>query len=86
MAVLTFDTLAYSKTLQESGISREQADAMARAQVVAMKDMITAQELASKQDIQIAIKELEMRLLKWQTGLAAAMIAIMAKGFGWLGF
>lgn len=34
----------------------------------------------------IAIKELEMRLLKWQIGLAAAMIAIMAKGFGWIGF
>lgn len=86
MAVLTFDTLAYSKTLQDSGISREQADAMARAQVVAMKDMISAQELASKQDIQIAIKELEIRLLKWQIGIGFALAVIMAKGFGWLGF
>lgn len=86
MAVLTFDTLAYSKILQESGIPVAQADAMARAQVAAMKDMIATQELASKQDIQLAIKELEVRLLKWQIGIGFALAAIMAKGFNWIGF
>lgn len=32
------------------------------------------------------IRELELRLLKWQFGIAFALAAIMAKGFGWLGF
>ena len=41
------------------------------------------------QDLRLEMKSMEMRLLKWQIGLAVAIIAIiaiMAKGFGWLGF
>ena len=29
---------------------------------------------------------MELRLLKWQIGGRVALAAIMAKGFGWLGF
>ena len=36
--------------------------------------------------LQAQIKESEMRLLKWQIGGWVALAAIMAKGFGWLGF
>ena len=53
-------------------------------------------ELASKGDIQgvrleiekvrADMKALELRLLKWQFGIALALAAIMAKGFGWIGF
>ena len=32
------------------------------------------------------IKGTEIRLLKWQIGGWVALAAIMAKGFGWLGF
>lgn len=32
------------------------------------------------------VKSSEMRLLKWQIAGFVAMAAIMAKGFGWLGF
>ena len=32
MTAITFDTLAYSKTLQDAGMPREQADALANAQ------------------------------------------------------
>lgn len=32
------------------------------------------------------LKELELRLLKWQFGIALALATIMAKGFGWIGF
>lgn len=32
------------------------------------------------------MKEMELRLLKWQIGGWVALAAIMAKGFGWLGF
>ncbi len=38
------------------------------------------------QDVRLEMKSMEMRLLKWQIGIAAATITIMAKGFGWLGF
>lgn len=45
------------------------------------------------QDVRLEIEKVraetrtaEMRLLKWQWGIALALAAIMAKGFGWLGF
>lgn len=50
-------------------------------------------ELATKGDLretelrlQKEIRDTELRLLKWQWGIALALAAIMAKGFGWLGF
>ena len=36
--------------------------------------------------LQKEIKDMELRLLKWQIGGWVALAAIMAKGFGWLGF
>lgn len=36
--------------------------------------------------LQKEMKEMELRLLKWQIGGWVALAAIMAKGFGWLGF
>lgn len=45
------------------------------------------------QDVRLEIEKIraetrtaEMRLLKWQWGIALALAAIMAKGFGWIGF
>ena len=89
MTAITFDTLAYSKTLQDAGMPREQADALAHAQKKAIEEMVTAKELATKgdiQDVRLEMKSMEMRLLKWQIGLAITVITVMAKGFGWLGF
>ena len=37
-------------------------------------------------ELKTDIKTLELRLLKWQFGIGLALAAIMAKGFGWLGF
>ena len=36
--------------------------------------------------VKASIKETELRLIKWQLGGWVALAAIMAKGFGWLGF
>ena len=36
--------------------------------------------------LQKEMRESEIRLLKWQIGGWVALAAIMAKGFGWLGF
>ena len=93
MTTTTFDTLAYSKTLQDAGMPREQADALAHAQKRAVDEMVNTKELATKGDLRETelslkkeIREVELRLLKWQFGMALALAAIMAKGFGWLGF
>lgn len=100
MTAITFDTLAYSRTLQDAGMPVEQADALARAQKAAIDEMLAAKELATKGDIREAelrlqaeiekvrkeTQQVKYDLLKWQIGLAVAIIAIMAKGFGWLGF
>ena len=59
-------------------------------------DEASRRELATKgdiqdvrseiQDVRIEMKAMEIRLLKWQLGGWVALAAIMAKGFGWLGF
>ena len=53
MAIIPFDTLDYSKTLQDAGISPAQADAFARAQKTAFGQMSEQawQELATKSDL-----------------------------------
>ena len=89
MTTITFDTLAYSKTLQDAGMPREQADALANAQKKAIDEMVTARELAARadiQDVRLEIEKVRSELLKWQLGIGLALAAIMAKGFGWLGF
>ena len=100
MTAITFDTLAYSRTLQDAGMPVEQADALARAQKAAIDEMLAAKELATKGDlretelrlqteiekVRSEIRATELRLLKWQFGIGLALAAIMAKGFGWLGF
>lgn len=91
MTTATFDTLGYFEKLKAAGFTEEQA----RVQVEAMQgfvrsyDEASRSELATKgdiQDVRLEMKAMEMRLLKWQIGLAAAIIAIIAKGFGWIGF
>jgi len=91
MVSVTFDTLGYFEKLKAAGVP----DAQAKVQVEAMQDVVrqydesSRKELATKgdiQDVRLEMKSMEMRLLKWQIGLAVAIIAIMAKGFGWLGF
>ncbi len=86
---ITFDTLAFCKTLQNAGMEQKQAEAFAAAHQQAMNELVEAKDLAAKRDIErleLKIKEMEIRLLKWQIGIGFALVAIMAKGFGWLGF
>ena len=81
---------------------REQLDAQNNAfqRLIENYDESSRKELATKGDVQDVrleiekvraelktdIKSLELRLLKWQFGIGLALAAIMAKGFGWLGF
>ena len=109
----TFDSLGYFERLKEAGVpepqARVQADALRQqteAQRVALQsaldryDEASRRELATRgdiQDVRLEMKAMEMRLLKWQIGLAVSIVsfmlagfgglaAVMAKGFGWLGF
>lgn len=102
MTVTAFDALEYFERLKAAGMPEElakvQAETMRRqadAQSAALQraldkyDEASRRGLATKgdiQDVRLEMKSMEMRLLKWQVGLALAIIAIMAKGFGWLGF
>ena len=102
MTVTAIDALEYIEKLKTAGMPEElakiQAETMRRqadAQSAALQraldkyDDASRRELATKgdiQDVRLEMKSMEMRLLKWQIGLALAIIAIMAKGFGWLGF
>jgi len=38
------------------------------------------------QDVRLEMQKMKYDLLKWQIGGWLALAAIMAKGFGWLGF
>lgn len=80
MTVITFDTLAFSKTLQASGMPKEQADAFAEAQKKAISEMVETKELATKADLE----QNKHEILKWmiatmlaQTALIVAVIAFM---------
>ena len=63
---------------------------------VKVYDEVSRKELATKggmQDVLLEIEKVkadikatELRLLKWQLGVGLAIAAIMAKGFGWIGF
>ena len=82
MTAITFDTLAYSKTLQDAGMPREQADALANAQKKAIDEMVTARELAARadiQDVRLEIEKVRSELLKWQLGIGLALAAIDRK-------
>ncbi len=48
---ITFDTLEYMEDLMKSGIAKEQAEAITKANVKAFNQMIEVKELATKKDI-----------------------------------
>ena len=86
-----FDPLKFFEDLKAADVPEKQARVQAEAMRAAFAayDASRMKELATKGDIQeirLEIKALELRLLKWQFGIALALAAIMAKGFGWLGF
>ncbi len=92
MTVTTFDPLGYAKKLESVGFSREQAEVQANVlRELADERAVTREYLDSRMReqelrLQAEIKAAELRLLKWQLGIGFAIVVIMAKGFGWIGF
>ncbi len=93
-----FDPLKFFDELKAADVPEKQA----RAQAEAMRNAFAAydagrmNDLATKGDLQeirleiekvrTELKATEIHLLKWQIGGWVALAAIMAKGFGRLGF
>ena len=91
MSTITFDTLAYVKTLREAGVEEKQAEAQATALAAVLKSGVT--DLATKQDMELLRAELKKdlaetkaELIRWvvgvgilQTTLIVAILARLAK-------
>ena len=73
MSTVTFDTLKFVKTLEKSGMSQEQAEAIAEAQSEAFGELTKTKDVATKNDL----LELKYDLLKWIVGLAFAQFALL---------
>lgn len=77
----TFDALAYFEQLKAVGVPEDQA----KVQANALRDLCN-NDIVTKEYLDGKLNALELRLLKWQIGVALTLAAIMAKGFGWIGF
>jgi len=76
MATVTFDTLKFVQTLESAGVGREQASAFAAA----VRDAHDAADVATKSDITLVRKDIE--LLRWMMGaLLGGIIALILKSF-----
>ena len=86
-------SLATSQELKETE-SRLQnelkgTEAALKADVLAVKGDLRETELRLQKEIEVVRKEVQQvkyDLLKWQLGIGLAIILVIAKGFGWLGF
>lgn len=92
MAILSI--VDYIHELRAAGFTERQAEiqAMRLEQVVIevenkIKEDFKQQNLATKQDLQIALRDQEIRLIKWLIGTGVAtMLALggmISKGFHW---
>lgn len=75
MPSTTFDTLAYSKILQEAGISQPHAEGLPKAQKLAVDEMLAVKGIATQADIfrlENRIESNKHELLKW---ISSAMVA-----------
>ena len=102
MSMAAFDSIGYMRKLEASGVPRQQAEVQADTLRQALERVDEAQrkELATKADVRESelrlqkeietvrkdIEHVKYDMLKWQLGIGLAIIVIMAKGFGWLGF
>lgn len=86
MSMPAFDTLKYTKHLEDSGVERKQAEAFAKAQMESlselMKEKLATKEdlikLATKEDLKEEIKALRSEM-RWLFSISTAVLmTIMA--------
>ena len=67
----------------------QKKDLATKGDVFAVKGELRETELRLQKEIEVVRREVQQvryDLLKWQLGIGFAIILVMAKGFGWLGF
>ncbi len=64
MATITFEPLKFAKKLQEAGVPIAEAEAISEA----FKDVQAELDLATKQDLQLALAETKSELIRWVVG------------------
>ena len=78
MEAIIFDTLAYAEKLISAGMPEKQAKAFSEAQAEVLSKSILS-EVATKADLkelEIKMKDLEIRLIKWFAGLFIVQIGV----------
>ena len=71
MAAVAFDTLAFARRLQSAGMTSGQAEVVANA-----IHEVAFEQLVTKTDLSIALKELEVRLLYKMGAMIAGSTAL----------
>ncbi len=72
MATVTFDTLGCAQRMQNAGMPAEQANVLAT-----VRKEVAFDQLVTKQDLTIALKDLEQRLTLRMGAMSAATITIL---------
>ncbi len=72
MQTLVIDTNGIVKKLEQRGFSRTQAEGITEA----LKELDTS-SLVTKSDLKDELKNLELRLIKWMTGMLLAQGALI---------
>ncbi len=70
MSTITFDTLKFTRRLKESGLPDKQAEAIADA----FRDAQSEADLATRQDLGIAVKELEVKIATTESNLTRRIV------------
>jgi len=75
LSAVTFDTLKFVETLEEAGVERKQATAIA----CAVRDSHDAADLVTKKDLTLALSPIQnkLTLLHWMVGAALAGIGVV---------
>jgi len=77
---ITFDTLKFVETLEDAGLDRKQASAIASA----VRDSHDAADPVTRKDLKIALAPIlsEQKLQRWMLGaVLGGIIALMLKSF-----
>ena len=78
METFIFDTLAYAEKLTSAGMPEKQAKAIAEAQadILSKRILETVATKADIKELEIKMKDLEIRLIKWFAGLFIVQIGV----------
>lgn len=75
---MRFDPIEYAKQLRNAGVTQEQADIQAQTIETVINDIVTNQELVTKNDLKKDLAELKLELIKWVLGTGVATVVALA--------